>query len=125
MTAKHTAGPWKVWKGHTEVFAEVGKNTMGEIKGFCIARCDPDDIDLPNIADADEGDRVAEQIAAANARLISTAPELLAFVEDQMKETNCICRLKKLVNGTHLETDLECTKCRAQALILKAKGGKS
>lgn len=52
----------------------------------------------------------------------TAAPEMLAFVEDQAKSTNCICRIQSKLKGTHLESDLECTKCRAERLIAKAKG---
>jgi len=77
---KHTAGPWVVWEGRSEVFANCdGENTGFSIIGTQVCRCDPDDLYPDGIegVDEDEWEEYAEAEAEANAHLIAAAPELL------------------------------------------------
>lgn len=79
--ARHTPGPWTVWKGHLDVYAgEPSLNNEFSIQGRVgdlkeIAHCAPGyhsgDIELSE--------------AVANARLIAAAPDLLAACETAMK----------------------------------------
>ena len=50
--------------------------------------------------------------------LFQAASDLLAFVEKHARETNCICRVNKIV--AKMDVYLPCTNCEAQALIQKA-----
>jgi len=107
---KHTAGPWEIWKGHTAVYAKVGLNTPGEIQGFCVAVCDPVDIDeIDAITEAQ-----ALRIARANARLIAAAPELLEALEAIMDSAT---------DGREIPEWLAERLTSARSAIRKARGG--
>ena len=100
MATKHTPGPWSRYNDgpSSNVFIE-------STKGGSVCK-------IANNSHAE-----------ANANLIAAAPELFKFVEDQARTTNCICRIQAIVKNTHLESDLECTHCRAEKLIRLATRG--
>ena len=102
MATKHTPGPWKVQE-NADVYTRIVRNERGAY--VCSG---------PQGSDGED---------RANARLIAAAPELFKFVEDQARTTNCICRIQAIVKNTHLESDLECTHCRAEKLIRLATRG--
>jgi hypothetical protein len=65
---------------------------------------------------------LAFKLTEADAQIMAASWEMLQFVEDQMKATNCICRIQSKLKGTGFESDLECTHCRAKNLLAKARG---
>lgn len=66
-----TLGPWEVWTGHTEVYAQVVENTPGAIRSKigAVAKCEADDL----YEDDDEPDN--EDQAATNAQFVAHARE--------------------------------------------------
>lgn len=80
LCGEATEGPWDVWEGHAEIFAGVGRNTPGELRGRgkgqpmpCVARCDDDD-------------ELDEEQQAANAAFISSSRSALPLLLDGMEE---------------------------------------
>ena len=110
---KHTPGPWTRWRGHAEVYAgEVAINTEDLISGptiQCVARCEPDDLDL--LHDAEEADMQAR----ANAKLIAAAPDLLEACKALLAAHSGICE-----GDGDMGEDEDCA--RARRAIAKAEG---
>lgn len=94
--SKFTPGPWDRI-AHREKDSMVGANTLLAVVYSTAYR------DTEN--------------QKANAHLVSAAPDLYQFVQDTANSTNCICKLASLGG-----IDIECTHCRAMALLAKARG---
>lgn len=79
MTAKHTPGPWFVWKDHI-LAGPPAEKTSHSVKGYraSIARIDED------------CENTNSRQLAANARLIAAAPELLAALRDLVEQVECL-----------------------------------
>lgn len=58
--------------------------------------------------------------AATPARigLLTFAPELGAFVQKYLRETNCTCKLNDIM--AKMDVHVPCTNCEARALLQKA-----
>jgi hypothetical protein len=98
MSAKHTLGPWFIWKERAmqdegmepdeineellecNYFEVMSGNPIGEVRRGQIRGCKQVvELDSEDFGDDDEEGR---QIALANARLIAAAPELLESLVD-------------------------------------------
>ena len=108
--AQHTPGPWKADKG--------GFNYIGEYDHWGTVRGGPKIYNLVTVwADVPE---LASQ-AEANARLIASAPDLLAMVERYASEC-AECDGKGTWVGPDLHTE-PCDTCAdLRALIARARG---
>lgn len=98
MMTKHTPGPWKVHDRWYVGQDKDGSGTHAEVK-CCVG--------VPS-------DREDEH--EANARLIAAAPDLLAMLEEELQDRQCMINC----DGPH--ADCHCWWCRAKRVAFKATG---
>ena len=76
MTAKHTPGPWT---------AQPARSERGDYYHRILADAEVHSKCIATTVDAMNGDREAMEADAADARLIASAPDLLAALQDADK----------------------------------------
>lgn len=105
--AKHTPGPWEVWKKHLSVFARVTENTRVAIVGQFIVTSDDENLDRGEVE--------------ANIRLIAAAPELLEAAEAMVVLHDSFAGRRRANTGSDHDPDPEYI-AKARAAVAKAVG---
>jgi hypothetical protein len=98
IVTQHTPGPWAL-----------------HIDGLAVFGAGPD---RQQVIDADVcSPNLSQEERKANARLIASAPRMLAKLKDIHYHMACTCRLEPLVDGP-----VPCETCQLGAVIAQAEG---
>jgi hypothetical protein len=104
-TTQHTPGPWNAGRQHTDT-GNIDIAAQAIDSPVAIATCE----------EWGYGGKVSRKEAAANARLIATAPELLNALRE------CAFSLESVAHLRRLERELLPIADKARALIAQATG---